>query len=102
MKDLEIIHEYVNVSASDRLEYLIKEKIEMLKERYPFVIRADVFLKLDNKDFGSKHHCGIRLSAPGPRLYASSDESSFESAINETVRDLKDILEKRKDKMTSY
>ncbi len=102
MKDFEIVYEYVNVSASDALETFIKDKLATIKNRYDFVIRADVFLKLDNKDIGSQHHCGIRLSAPGPRIYASSDESDFEQAISETIRDLKDQLEKRKAKMSNY
>ena len=44
--NIEIIYEYVNISASERLEKLIEEKLETIKERYPFVIRGDVFLKL--------------------------------------------------------
>lgn len=102
MKDLEIIFEYINISASERLEQKIRDHVSIIKERYSFITRVHVFLKLDNKDHGSKHHCGIRLSVPGPRLYASSNEVDFEKAINETIRDLKDILEKRKAKMASY
>lgn len=96
---MDIIYEYVNVSASERLEQLVSEKLAKLKERYNFVIRADVFFKLENVDIGERKHCGIRLSLNGPRLYASSNEGDFESAIRETVRDLNDQLEKKKGKM---
>lgn len=102
MNTIEIIYEYVNISASERLEKHIEEKLETIKNRYDFVIRADVFLKKDNKDYGSKHHCGIRLSAPGPRLYASSDEADFKQAVNETIRDLKDQLERRQANMSTF
>ncbi len=102
MKNIEIIYEYVNISASERLENHIEEKLATIKNRYDFVIRADVFLKKDNKDVGAKHHCGIRLSAPGPRLYASSDESDFVEAVNETIRDLKNQLERREAQMKTY
>ncbi|MDY0779338.1 HPF/RaiA family ribosome-associated protein [Tenacibaculum sp. IB213877] len=99
---MEIVYEYVNVSQSDRLEQIIQEHLNEIEKRFSFVIRGDVFLKKDNKDIGKQHHCGIRLSVPGPRMYASSDEGSFEEAINETVRDLKDQLEKKKSKMNPH
>ena len=100
---MEIIYEYVNVSASDRLESFAQEKLDQLVKKYDFVIRADVFLKKENTTSEENaHHCGIRLSAPGPRLYAKSDEGSFTEAIAETVRDLEDQLRKRKEKMKAY
>ncbi len=96
------VFEYTNVSQSDRLESHAQEKLQNLATKYPFLIRGDIFLKKENRSDDTGHICGIRLSAPGPRLYASSDEKSFEEAIAETVRDLGDQLEKRKDKMKTY
>ncbi len=96
------IFEYTNISASDRLESLTQEKLSNLSTKYPFVIRGDVFFKKENKSDDTGHICGIRLSAPGPRLYASSDEKNFEEAINKTIRDLNDQLEKRKEQMKTY
>lgn len=100
---MKIIFEYTNVSASDRLETLVREKLDHIETKYPFVLRGDVFFKKENTTSNEKgHHCGIRLSAPGPRLYAESDEASFVDAIAETVRDLDDQLRKRKEKMKTY
>ncbi|KAA1242134.1 HPF/RaiA family ribosome-associated protein [Aquimarina sp. RZ0] len=99
---MKTVFEYTNVSASDRLESFLEEKLGNLSNKYPFVIRADIFFKKENRDDNSGHICGIRLSAPGPRLYASSDKVSFEEAITETIRDLNDQLERRKDKMKTY
>ncbi|RZT00057.1 ribosome hibernation-promoting factor, HPF/YfiA family [Aquimarina brevivitae] len=100
---METIFEYVNVSASDRLEELANEKLNKLEDKYDFVHRADIFLKKKNTTSDENgHHCGIRLSAPGPRLYAESDEASFAEAIAETIKDLEDQLRKRKEKMKSY
>ncbi|HKJ06160.1 MAG TPA: HPF/RaiA family ribosome-associated protein, partial [Flavobacteriaceae bacterium] len=93
---MNIVYEYVNVSASETLEKLVNEKMEAIENRFPFVVRGDVFFKLDNKDEGEQHHCGIRLSVPGPRVYASSNKSTFVEAVNATIRDLKDLLEKKK------
>ena len=38
---MEIIFEYVNVSASDRLESFTREKLDQLGTKYDFVHRAD-------------------------------------------------------------
>ncbi|MBF8150652.1 ribosome-associated translation inhibitor RaiA [Winogradskyella sp. F6397] len=100
---MEILIEYHDVAASDRLEAHAKEKLETLFTRYDFVIRADVFFKTENTssdDTGKK--CGIRLSAPGPRLFAESSHDSFLDAISETVKELSRQLEKRNDKMKTY
>ncbi|GAA4272001.1 ribosome-associated translation inhibitor RaiA [Aquimarina gracilis] len=100
---MKIIFEYTNVSASDRLEALAREKLESLERKYSFVHRGDVFFKKENTTSNEKgHHCGIRLSAPGPRIYAESDEASFVEAIAESIRDLEDQLRKRKEKMKTY
>ncbi len=99
---MKTVFEYTNVSGSERLENLATDKLNYLSDKYPFLIRGDVFFKKENRSDDTGHICGIRLSAPGPRLYASSDEKNFEEAIAETIRDLNDQLEKRKDKMKSY
>lgn len=99
---MNVVFEYVNVSSSEQLESKVKEKLTKLSQRFPFIVRGDVFFKLENKDEGEQHHCGIRLSVPGPRIYASSNKSNFYEAVNETVRDLKDLLAKKKEKMSTY
>ncbi|WP_179353849.1 ribosome hibernation-promoting factor, HPF/YfiA family [Winogradskyella vidalii] len=100
---MEILFEYHDVASSDALESHAKEKLDNLFKRYDFVIRADVFFKTDNTtsdDTGKK--CGIRLSAPGPRLFAESSKDSFYNATSETVNELLKQLEKRKDKLKTY
>ncbi|AXT57153.1 30S ribosomal protein S30 [Aquimarina sp. AD1] len=99
---MKTIFEYTNISKSDRLESFVQEKLNDLSTKYSFVIRGDIFFKKENKTDGTGHICGIRLSAPGPRLYASSDELNFEDAISKTISDLKDQLERRKEKMKTY
>ncbi|WP_179007299.1 ribosome hibernation-promoting factor, HPF/YfiA family [Winogradskyella forsetii] len=98
-----IIFEYHDIAKSERLEAFAKEKLENLFKRYDFVIRADVFFKSENTssdETGKK--CGIRLSAPGPRLFAESSHDNFNDAISETVNELLRQLEKRNDKMKTF
>lgn len=99
---MQIIYEYHDVSASDRLEGIAKEKLENLHKKFDFVHRADVFFKTQNRTDDAEQICDIRLSMPEPRLFASTNAETFEAAIGETVRDLEDQLRKHREKMKSY
>ena len=96
---MDIIYEYHDVAASERLEGFSKEKLDKLGEKYDMVIRADVFFKEENtaSDETGKI-CNIRLSLPGPRLFAESSHDNFKSSISESVNELERQLRKRKKK----
>lgn len=100
---MEIIFEYDNISASDRLEQLAKEKVGKLFERYDFLVRADVFFKKENTSSPETGLiCNIRLSAPGPRLFAEASNENFETSVREAVSDLERQLKKRKEKLKKH
>ena len=94
-----IIFEYHDVTASDRLESFAEKKLEKLQTKFDFVHRADVFLKSQNRSDDEEQICDIRLSKPGPRIFASTHAQSFDDAISETIRDLEVQLKKSKEKM---
>lgn len=96
---MQIIFEYHDVSASDQLEALAKEKMDELQQKFDFVHRADIFFKKQNRTDDAEQICDIRLSMPGPRLFASTNAETFEAALMETTRDLEDQLRKKKEKM---
>lgn len=93
---MEIIVQFVNAEKSVSAEGLCRKKLEALGAKYDWVIRADVFFKEEKESAGKGKICDIRLSAPGPRIHAASDEGSFEAAVAETISDLEIQLEKRK------
>ncbi|WP_047546201.1 ribosome hibernation-promoting factor, HPF/YfiA family [Psychroserpens sp. Hel_I_66] len=100
---MKTIFEYNDVTASESLEAFANEKLESLFNKYEFVIRADVFFKTENTSSDETGMiCGIRLSAPGPRLFAESSHDNFRDAISETINELNRQLKKRKDKMKSH
>lgn len=99
---MQVIYEYHDVSASERLEKIAEEKLESLGTKFDFVHRADVFFKTQNRSDDEEQICDIRLSMPGPRIFASTNAETFEAAIAETVRDLEDQLRKHKEKMKSH
>ncbi|MFL1895289.1 ribosome hibernation-promoting factor, HPF/YfiA family [Aquimarina sp. W85] len=95
--------EYHDVTASKRLEQLAQEKLDKLENKYDFIIRGDVFFKTENTSSDETGMiCSIRLSAPGPRLFAESNSKNFEAALAETVNDLQRQLSKRKEKMNTH
>jgi len=97
------IFEYHDVAQSMRLEKIANEKLDKLGEKYDMVIRADIFFKEENTTSDQTGKiCNIRLSLPGPRLFAEASYNNFESAINESVSDLERQLRKRKEKMKDY
>jgi len=100
---MNIVFEYnSDVSASSRLENHTKEKLEFLENKYDFIDRADVFFKLEKNTEHDGYVSSIRLSVPGPRLFASSGGDSYVNSINQCIRELSVQLEKKKSKMATH
>jgi putative sigma-54 modulation protein len=100
---MNINFEYHAVKASNRLEILAADKLNKLLNKFDFVVRADVFFKTENtsqSDTGMI--CSIRLSTPGPRIFAESSNGSFEASISEAITELGRQLDRRKAKMKTY
>jgi putative sigma-54 modulation protein len=96
---MDINFQYDAVKASDRLEILAAKKLQKLFDKYDFVIRADVLFKKENTASPETGMiCNIRLSLPGPLLFAESSHGTFEVSISETVDDLERQLRKKKEK----
>jgi len=99
---MQIIFEYHDIAQSDRLEQLAREKLEKLASKFDMVIRADVFFKEENTTSDETGRiCNIRLSLPGPRLFAESSNGNFAQSIAESINDLERQLRKRKESMKS-
>ena len=100
---MQIIFEYHDVSASETLEETTREKLEKLESKYSDVIRADVFFKTENTTSDETGKiCNIRLSLPGPRLFAEASHDNFTDSVSESISDLERQLRKRKEKMSTY
>lgn len=100
---MEVIFEYHDVTASEELERFTKKQLEKLGEKYQFVHRADVFFKVENTSSdqtGMKS--AVRLSMPGPRLFAEASADEFHASLKEAVSELESQLRKRKEKMQTY
>lgn len=91
--------QFVHMEPSPYVEELLMKKLNKLFKKYDWIITANVFFKLEKGSVGKGKICEIRLSVPGPRIFASSDEESFEKATDETIKDLKRQLKTRKGEM---
>ena len=99
---MEIHVQFVKMQTSEAMEAYVIKKLEKLSNKHDSIIRADVFYKLENDPKGKGKICEIQLSQYGPKIFASSNDKYFEAATDETLNDLKKLLNKRKNKMKPY
>lgn len=89
--------QFVNLDHSDSLAKHTTERLNKLAERYDWLIGADVFFKEETNDPEKDKICNIKLSLPGPHVFATSNEKNYEMAVKETISDLEVQLKKRKE-----
>ncbi len=99
---MEAIFEFVSIDKSESLEAFTQKKLDKLENKYDWIVRANVFFKLDENQKPDGYICEIKLSAPGPQIFAQSNENSFEASVAATVKDLEKQCEKRKAKMSTH
>tara|TARA_R110002073_G_scaffold72537_1_gene177086 strand:- start:50756 stop:51058 length:303 start_codon:yes stop_codon:yes gene_type:complete len=100
---MQIIFEYHDINTSTSLESFITKKLNNLEEKYSFVHRADVFFKKENTSSDETGLiCNIRLSLPGPRLFAEATNDDFHNSVSEAINILERQLKKRKEKMSNH
>lgn len=88
--------QYVKMPSSQTMNEYTIAKLQKLSKKYDWIIKANVHFKTAQDHDGRNKVCEIELSAPGPRIFASSTETNFESAVKETISDLNTQLKKRK------
>ena len=99
---MKVTVQFLNVEKSPYVEELLMKKLNKVFKKYDWIIQANVFYKLEKESVGKGKICEIRFSVPGPRIFASSDEDSFEKATDETINDLKRQLKTRKGDMKPH
>ncbi|WP_298761000.1 HPF/RaiA family ribosome-associated protein [uncultured Psychroserpens sp.] len=94
---MNVMIRYVGVDRSETLNEFTEEKLNKLSDRYEFIVGATVRFKQDDNDHTKGKICDIELSLPGPRIFATSNETQYEVAVRETISDLVRQLKKRKE-----
>lgn len=93
---------FVHAVQNDSLVEQVTEKLEKLESKYEWITNAAVFFKDEKHPNEENYVCEIRLSVPGPQIFASSNEVNFNTAINNTINQLSIQLEKQKAKLISH
>ena len=99
---METTVQFVKMDTSEYMQSFVQKKLEKLAKKYSFIIKADVSYKIENDPKGKGKICDIQISLPGPRIYATSNEESFEVATSETINDIETQLKKIKSDMKSH
>jgi len=94
--------QYVHMATSDAMNTYVTEKLENLANKYDWVINAQVHFEVENDPKGKGKICKMELSAPGPRIFATSNEETYENAVKKTIKDLEKQLKKRKENFTKH
>lgn len=88
--------QYVHMSTSEAMDEYVTERLTKLGKKYEWIIGAEVHFEVENNDKIKGKICKMELSAPGPRIFATSNEDNYEDAVKHTIKDLEKQLEKRK------
>ena len=99
---MEINVQFVKLKTNDFLEVFVVKELSKVAKKYKWILKADVFYKLEKDPKGKGKICDIRLSLPGPQIFATSNEKSFEEATDETISDLLIQLKKYKGNIKPY
>lgn len=99
---MEITVQFVKMDTSETMKGFVIKKLNKLSKKYPTLIKANVFYKIEKDPKGKGKICDIQLSLPGPRVFATSNEESFQTATDETIDDLEKQLKKRKSEFKPY
>lgn len=98
---MQTIIQFVQTKHKDRTKEITLRKMNKLAEKYSWIIRAEDFYK-ENNDTVDNKICEIRLSVPGPRIFAESKASTHKAALTETINDLEIQLKKKKGQMMAH
>lgn len=99
---METLYQFVQLSKSERLQTFTDEKLNKIERKYDFITRAEIHFKKNHADDKNGFICNIKLSVPGPRIFAESNADSFEAAAVATIKDLDKQLDKKKGQMQNH
>jgi putative sigma-54 modulation protein len=88
-----------NVTLTKAIEDHILDRLEKLAHLDRFAINARVTLEHDNTKVPERaFSCSVRLSVPGPDLFAQDSESDLYAAIDLVCKKIEQQIRKRQSK----
>lgn len=89
----------VNFNIDHALLNFIKKKMDKLDLFYDKIIKADVYLKVENTNDKENKAFEVKLSVPGDSLVVKKKCKTFEEGVDTVVHILERQLKKRKQKI---
>jgi ribosome-associated inhibitor A len=88
--------QYVHMATSEAMDEYVTKKLQRLGNKYEWIISTQVHFEHEVNSKTRGKICKMELSIPGPRIFATSNEANYESAVKNTIKDLEKQLKKRK------
>lgn len=88
----------VHFNADKKLKEFIEKKINRLEQFSTKLLRADVFLKLENSGRIKDKIAEIKLHLPGTVLYVKESQKTFEASVDSAIDALKRQLIRYKER----
>ncbi|MDX1774754.1 putative sigma-54 modulation protein [Oceanihabitans sediminis] len=92
----------VNFNADQKLLVFIQKRMDKLETFYDKIIKADVFLKVENTSDKENKVFEARLSVPGDSFVVKKQCKTFEEGADIAIASLERQLKKRKEKLRTY
>ena len=89
----------VKFAANKKLENFVNNKVKKLMLYYDDIIRAEVYLKIENNQDLNNKVAEIKLEIPGNDLFAKKQSKSFEESTDSAVNALKRQITRHKNKL---
>lgn len=91
--------QFVQTSPNDLLEKMVRDRLLKLKQKYDWIIQANVILKREEASAERNRRCSVELSVPGENVFQDCSAESFERAIVDSFDTLDRQLRKHKSKL---
>ncbi len=89
----------VKFATNKKLEDFVNAKVKKLMLYYDDIIRAEVYLKIENNQDLNNKVAEIKLEIPGNDLFAKKQSKSFEESTDSAVNALKRQITRHKNKL---
>jgi putative sigma-54 modulation protein len=95
---MQISFQAIHFVADQKLKDLISERLEKLSKFHAKIIKATVFMKLENSGQIKDKIVEIKLSIPGHTLIGANVDKTFEGSFDDALESVKRQLVKLHDK----
>ncbi len=92
----------VNFNADQKLIDFIHKRIDKLSQFYDKIIKADIFLKVENTSDKENKLLEAKISVPGDSFVFKKHCKTFEECTDNAVNALERQLKKHKEKQRAY